>query len=79
MTEMNASMDYLRLYLNGLRERAKTTRVFFPDDRELAVARQGQTEDPGAGRKAFDAKFDQTPFRLGCVVGCVVTIAAPSI
>lgn len=33
------------------RSRAASTRVFFPDNVELAVAQSGQTEDPGAGEE----------------------------
>jgi hypothetical protein len=48
--EMNACMKYLRQFLNSFREEAASTRVFFPDNKELAVAVSGQTMDPNAGR-----------------------------
>ncbi|KAG2426666.1 hypothetical protein HXX76_012977 [Chlamydomonas incerta] len=63
--EMNASMGYLKTFLGGFRSRAATTRIFFPDNVELAVARSGQTEDPAAGRKALDPQFDDATFQLG--------------
>ncbi|KAG2451997.1 hypothetical protein HYH02_003039 [Chlamydomonas schloesseri] len=63
--EMNASMGYLKTFLGGFRSRAASTRVFFPDNVELAVARSGQTEDPAAGRKALDPKFEDETFQLG--------------
>eukprot|EP00198_Chlamydomonas_reinhardtii_P009381 XP_001698718.1 predicted protein [Chlamydomonas reinhardtii] len=63
--EMNASMGYLRTFLGGFRSRAASTRVFFPDNVELAVARSGQTEDPSAGRKALDPQFADVTFQLG--------------
>ncbi|KXZ45439.1 hypothetical protein GPECTOR_54g179 [Gonium pectorale] len=63
--EMNASMGFLRQFLGGFRSRAASTRVFFPDNVELAVARSGQTEDPSAGRKAMDPKFADAVFQLG--------------
>lgn len=42
-------MGYLRQFLNAWRDQADTTRVFFPDNKELAVAKFGQTSDPNAG------------------------------
>jgi hypothetical protein len=58
MNEMNAAMDLLRRSLVAFQDRAATTRVFFPDAQELAVARSGQTMDPNAGRAALEAKFE---------------------
>lgn len=55
--EMNLSMDYLRQYLNAWRDNAANVRVFFPDNKELEVARNGQTMDPAAGRVEFGPKF----------------------
>lgn len=64
--EMNASMEYLKQFLGGFRSRAATTRIFFPDNVELAVAQRGQTMDPAAGRKALDPQFgDDSTFQLG--------------
>ncbi|GIL78471.1 hypothetical protein Vretimale_17031 [Volvox reticuliferus] len=63
--EMNASMGFLRQFLGAFRSRAATTRVFFPDNVELSVARSGQTEDPAAGRKSMDPKFGDAVFQLG--------------
>ncbi|EFJ41431.1 hypothetical protein VOLCADRAFT_107711 [Volvox carteri f. nagariensis] len=63
--EMNASMGFLRQFLGAFRSRAASTRVFFPDNVELAVARSGQTEDPAAGRKSLDPKFGDAVFQLG--------------
>lgn len=40
--EMNFSLRFLRQFLRGsLEQRAATTRVFFPDDKELKLAREG--------------------------------------
>lgn len=44
-----SNMGYLRQFLNAWRDQADTTRVFFPDNKELAVAKFGQTSDPNAG------------------------------
>ncbi len=44
------SLKYLRQFLNVYRDQAETTRIFFPDAGELAIARSGQTLDPNAGR-----------------------------
>ncbi|KAG2500362.1 hypothetical protein HYH03_001936 [Edaphochlamys debaryana] len=63
--EMNASMGFLRQFLGGFRSRAASTRVFFPDNVELDVARSGQTEDPSAGRKALDPVFGDDTFPMG--------------
>ncbi|PNH10484.1 hypothetical protein TSOC_002810, partial [Tetrabaena socialis] len=63
--EMNASMGFLRQFLTGFRSRAATTRVFFPDNVELAVAQRGQTEDPAAGRKPLEPQFADATFQLG--------------
>lgn len=41
--------DYLRQFMGAFRDRAAATRVFFPDNTELKVAQNGQTEDPAAG------------------------------
>jgi len=61
---MNMSMGYLRQFSSAFRD--GTTRIYFPDNRELAVARTGQTMDPSAGRVAMEAKFvDGDPFRYG--------------
>ncbi len=45
-------MSYLRQFMNAWRDNAATTRIFFPDNQELAIARSGQTLDPAAGRYA---------------------------
>ncbi len=61
--ETNANLSFLRQYLNAWRPAASTTRVFFPDNKELAVARSGATMDPSADRSAMEAQFEDTPFR----------------
>ncbi|WIA14511.1 hypothetical protein OEZ85_003030 [Tetradesmus obliquus] len=65
-TEMNECMAYLRKFMNGFADQAQATRVFFPDNVELAIARSGQTSDPSAGRRAMDATFgSDCDFRMG--------------
>ena len=58
-------MGYLRQFMNAWRDEAATTRVFFPDNGELAIALSGQTQDPAAGRAALEPTFGETRFQLG--------------
>ncbi|GAX83064.1 hypothetical protein CEUSTIGMA_g10490.t1 [Chlamydomonas eustigma] len=64
-TEMNACMGYLRQFMNAWRQEASTTRIFFPDSGELAVALSGQNQDPVAGRAALEPQFADSRFQLG--------------
>lgn len=58
-------MGYLRQFMNAWREEASTTRIFFPDNGELAIALSGQTSDPAAGRAALDPIFTETRWNFG--------------
>ncbi|KAI8474885.1 MAG: hypothetical protein J3K34DRAFT_406110 [Monoraphidium minutum] len=55
-------MDLLRKTLVGFQDRAAVTRVFFPDQMELAVARSGQTMDPSAGPRGPGPKGSKFKF-----------------
>jgi hypothetical protein len=58
-------MVLMRQFLEGFKAQAASTRVFFPDQQELAVARSGTTEDAAAGRTASQAQFmDDSGFAL---------------
>ena len=51
--------------MNAWRDEAATTRIFFPDNGELAIAQSGQTLDPAAGRAALDPIFTDTRWKFG--------------
>ncbi|KAG1676213.1 hypothetical protein FOA52_006430 [Chlamydomonas sp. UWO 241] len=63
--EMNGTMKYLRKFLTAFSDQAESTRVFFPDNKELDIAVTGQSMDPGAGRAELDPIFANTKFKLG--------------
>lgn len=65
VNEMTASLRYLRQFLRAWQSQASTTRVFFPDDKELAVALHGRAMDPGAGSPGVEAVFENTSFKMG--------------
>ena len=65
MTLSFRSMGYLRQFMNAWRDEASTTRIFFPDNGELAIAQSGQTPDPGAGRAALEPIFTDNRFKFG--------------
>lgn len=62
--EMNYCLSYLRQYMRIFQANATTTRIFFPDQSELKVARQGKGMDPNAGSWNLDPVFEQTAFKL---------------
>ncbi|KAK9841778.1 hypothetical protein WJX81_002326 [Elliptochloris bilobata] len=62
--EMSFSLGFLRQYLRIFQDRAAATRIFFPDDKELQVARHGKAMDPNAGSRQLDPVFEQTAFQL---------------
>lgn len=64
-TEMNANLGFLRQFMNAWRSEQETTRIFFPDNKEMAIARSGQTMDPNAGRAALEPKFADCRFQFG--------------
>jgi hypothetical protein len=65
VNEMNFSLNYLRQYLRVFQPQATTTRIFFPDEKELQVAQEGINNiDPNAGSWTQDAVFSQTNFIL---------------
>mmetsp|Transcript_3177 Transcript_3177/g.5445 ORF Transcript_3177/g.5445 Transcript_3177/m.5445 type:complete len:319 (-) Transcript_3177:275-1231(-) len=65
VNEMNASMGFLRQWLGAFREQAGQLRIFWPDDKELAVALSGQTMDSSSGRPPLTPVFEGTPFKMG--------------
>jgi len=58
-------MGYLKQFMNAWREEASTTRIFFPDNGELAIARSGQASDPAAGRASLDPIFTDARWQYG--------------
>ena len=62
--EMNYSCQHLRQFCRMFQDEAVTTRIFFPDSKELEVARQGTVTDPNAGSWASSAVFGSTKFKL---------------
>jgi hypothetical protein len=63
--EMNFSLAFLRQFCRAFQDRASTTRIFFPDAKELEVARQGTSVDPNAADAwSTDPQFAQTRFQL---------------
>lgn len=62
--ESTYSMQYLRQYCRLFQQQAAQTRIFFPDEQELKVARFGKSKDPNAGSWDIEAVWDNTKFQL---------------
>lgn len=62
--EMTYSAQFLRQFLRAFQAQAAATRVFFPDKKELQVAKEGKGMDPAAGSWVIDPIFDQTRLNL---------------
>eukprot|EP00884_Botryococcus_braunii_P020999 jgi/Botrbrau1/7583/Bobra.0159s0032.1 len=62
--EMTYSLGYLRQFCRIFQNEAAQTRIFFPDQKEMIVAREGRGMDPGAGSSGIDPVFDNTKFKL---------------
>ncbi|PSC68442.1 LOW PSII ACCUMULATION chloroplastic [Micractinium conductrix] len=62
---MSYSAKYLRQFVRAWQDEASTTRIYFPDPKELAVALQGKSMDPNAGSWTLDPVFDGTRFKFG--------------
>lgn len=62
--EMTWSSQHLRQFTRAFQAQATTTRIFFPDKQELAVAQYGKTLDPNAGSWNIDAVWENTKFQL---------------
>lgn len=62
--EMNASLGHLRSFCQPFQSQAESTRIFFPDAKEMRVAMEGKALDPAAGSAELQPTFGQSNFRL---------------
>jgi hypothetical protein len=63
--EMTYSLQYLRQFMRAWQQDAATTRIFFPDQKEMQVALRGKAMDPNAGSWTIDPVFDGSSFKFG--------------
>lgn len=62
--EMSASLGFLRSFCQPFQQQADTTRIFFPDAKEMRVAKEGKALDPAAGSPELQPTFGQSNFKL---------------
>lgn len=63
--EMTYSLGFLRQFMRIFQQQADTTRIFFPDPKELQVALKGKGMDPAAGSWTLDPVFEGSSFQFG--------------
>lgn len=61
--EMTYSLQYMRQFLRALQQQAGSTRIFFPDEKEMRLAQRGLGRVSGEGWDV-EPVFQQTKFQL---------------
>ncbi|KAK9844343.1 hypothetical protein WJX74_001039 [Apatococcus lobatus] len=62
--EMSYSMGFLRQFCRIFQDQAGSTRIFFPDDKELQLARQGSSRQHAGSEDDDGPVFGSTKFQL---------------